>query len=165
MPRPDDADGAVEQLTDPEVMRFLGTTVPLDAIPDVIHKWLARWNENGFGPFAIERREDGRFVGRVGLLVWDTRTWQLSTLRDAAEHGQVELGWALARSAWGHGYAHEAALAARTWIRQQGFERLISLINPENVRSVRLAQRLGATPAETVTLFDDTPAVVWEHPS
>jgi RimJ/RimL family protein N-acetyltransferase len=87
------------------------------------------------------------------------------SLRDAGEHAQVELGWGLVRSAWGHGYAFEAAVAARDWIRAQGFERLISLVNPENTRSVRLAERLGATLGETVTLFDGSPAVVWEHPA
>jgi RimJ/RimL family protein N-acetyltransferase len=165
MPRLDDAEGAAESLTDPEVMRFLGgQTVPREAVPAVIQKWLVRWNENGFGHFAIERREDGRFLGRVGCIVWDTREWTHVTLREAGEHGQVELGWALARFAWGHGYAFEAAVAARAWMRERGFERLISLIHPDNVRSQRLAERLGATPGETVTLFDSGPAVAWVHP-
>ena len=164
MPRADDLDGAVEQLTDPEVMRFVGGAVLREAVPVVLQRWLLRWAENGFGPLAIERREDGRFVGRVGLLVWDTRTWTRSSLLDAAEHGRVELGWGLARSAWGNGYAFEAAVAARDWMHERSFERLISLVNPENTRSVRLAQRLGATPGETVTVPSGSPAVVWVHP-
>jgi RimJ/RimL family protein N-acetyltransferase len=147
-------------------MRFLGgKTVPRADVPSVIQKWLERWDANGMGPFAVERREDGCVVGRVGVIVWDTRTWQNSTFADAGEHAQPELGWAFGRRHWGNGYAVEAARAARDWAREtRAVGRLISLINPSNIRSQRLAERLGAVPAKTVTLFDSGPAVVWVHP-
>ena len=147
-------------------MRFLGgETVPRADVPSVIRKWLERWDANGMGPFAVERREDGRVLGRVGVIVWDTRTWQNSTFADAGEHAQPELGWAFGRRHWGNGYAVEAARATRDWAREtRGVGRLISLINAANVRSQRVAERLGAVPAETVTLFDSGPAVVWVHP-
>ena len=75
MPRLDDAPAAAELLGDPEVMRFLGgETVPPEDAPAVVQKWLDRWESNGVGPFAIELREDARWVGRTGILVWDTRT-------------------------------------------------------------------------------------------
>jgi RimJ/RimL family protein N-acetyltransferase len=54
-----------------------------------------------------------------------------------------------------------AAAAVRDWF---GHASLISLIAPDNVRSQRVAERLGATPAETVELADGGPHVVWEHP-
>jgi RimJ/RimL family protein N-acetyltransferase len=167
VPRLDDADAAFEFLADPEVMRYLGgETVPRANVPAVIEKWLGRWEANGFGPFMIERREDGAFVGRAGLIVWDTRDWRNTTLADAGEYAQPELGWALAREHWGHGYATEAARAVREWARQErGIGRLISLIHPENVRSQRVAGRLGARAAGTVTLLDSGPAVVWVHRS
>ena len=126
----------------------------------------AAWAANGLGPFAIERRADGRVIGRAGIIVWDTRDWRNSTFADAGEHAQPELGWALMRAYWGNGYATEAARAVRDWAwqeRQVG--RLISLINPDNVRSQRVAERLGARRAETVMLLDSGPAVVWVHPS
>ena len=111
------------------------------------------------------RREDGRWLGRTGVLVWDVRTWTHTTFASAGEFTQPELGWALAREHWCHGYATEAALAVRDWARNdRGFDRLISLIEPANVRSQRLAERLGATPGETIELFDNGPHVVWEHP-
>ena len=73
-PVAEDADAAVELLGDPEVMRFLGgQTVPRGDVPVVIEKWLGRWTANRMGPFMLERRDDGRFVGRCGILVWDTR--------------------------------------------------------------------------------------------
>ena len=47
---------------------------------------------------------------------------------------------------------------------ERGVGRLVSLIAPANVRSERLAERLGCTRGETVDLWDTGPAVVWEHP-
>jgi RimJ/RimL family protein N-acetyltransferase len=53
----------------------------------------------------------------------------------------------------------------REWAyADRGFERLISLIESSNVRSQRVAERLGATPGETIELFDNGPHVVWTHP-
>jgi RimJ/RimL family protein N-acetyltransferase len=161
-----DAPAAAEFLTDPDVMRFLGgATVPLEHVGEVVEKWRQRWERNGMGPFMVERREDGRVLGRVGILIWDTRSWTQSTFSDAGTAAQPELGWALARAEWGQGYATEAARAVRGWARREGgVERLISLIAPNNAASQRVAKRLGATPAETVTLFDSGDAVVWVHP-
>lgn len=165
-PRLEDAFEAAGMLGDPEVMRHLGgETVAADAVSAVVEKWIGRWDDNGCGPFSIVRRDDGRWVGRTGILVWDVRTWTHTTFASAGEHAQPELGWALAREHWGQGYAAEAAAAARAWAYAElGDRRLVSLVAPDNVRSRRVAERLGATPAETVTLFDSGRAVVWEHP-
>jgi RimJ/RimL family protein N-acetyltransferase len=166
VPRLDDAEAFAELLADPEVMRYLGgETVPLEGVPSVMQKWLDRWDANGFGPFALERRDDGRVIGRAGVIVWDTRNWRNTTLAEAGAHAQPELGWAVARSYWGNGYATEAARAVREWARlERGVRRLISLIHPENARSQRVAERLGAVPTEMVTLFASSPALVWVHP-
>ena len=165
LPRLDDAEAMSEYLNDPEAMRFIGGADPNADPADVIAKWIRRWETNGVGPFAVERREDGRVLGRAGFLVWDTRDWRVSTLAEAGEHAQIELGWVLARAHWGRGYATEAARAARDWGRsERAIGLLISLIHPDNDASGRLAERLGAKPTETVTLFDSGPAVVWVHP-
>jgi RimJ/RimL family protein N-acetyltransferase len=167
LPQREDAGAAVDLYTDPVAMEFLGGVHP-EAEADlefVVRRWLERWDVNGCGPFSIVRREDGRWLGRVGLLVWDVRTWTHTTFDDAGEHAQPELGWALAREHWGHGYATEAARAAREWaFRWFGVERLVSAIAPGNLRSQGVAERLGATPGETVSLLDAGPHVLWEHP-
>ncbi len=165
-PTPADAGDAGELLGDPEVMRFLGgATVPRQHWDAVVGRWIARWEANDLGTFVVRRRNDGRFVGRVGILVWDARTWTHATVADAGEHAQPELGWALVRAHWGNGYATEAARAVRDWVRRdRDVDRLVSLIAPDNEASQRVAQRLGAVPAETVTLADSGDAVVWEHP-
>src|SRR5581483_10879112 len=115
-PRLEDAPAAAELLGNAEVMRFLGgETVPPQDVPAVVQKWIDRWQLNGVGPFVLERREDGRFVGRAGVLVWDTRTWTHCSLAEAGDDAQPEIGWALARAHWGNGYATEAARAVRDW--------------------------------------------------
>jgi [ribosomal protein S5]-alanine N-acetyltransferase len=163
----EDAEPALALLTDPVAMEFIGGVHP-EAADDpavVVRRWLERWEGNDCGPFSLIRREDGRWVGRCGLLVWDARSWTHTTFADAAEFAQPELGWALAREYWGLGYATEAAVAVREWAyAERGIERLISLIEPANVRSERVARRLGAAPGETVELFDNGTHVVWEHP-
>ena len=165
-PRLGDTRAAEELVTDPEVMRFLGgMTVPKEHVPAVVRRWMDRWRVDGLGPFIVERREDGRFVGRAGILVWDTREWRHTSLAEAGAFAQPELGWALARACWGNGYATEAARAVRAWARsERGIGRLVSLVAPDNIASQRVAERLGARPTKTVTLFDSGDSVVWKHP-
>jgi RimJ/RimL family protein N-acetyltransferase len=163
----EDGLAALDLYGDPVAMEFLGGVHPRVAADPgfVVGAWLKRWDANGCGPFSIVRRMDGRWLGRAGILVWDARTWKHAAFADAGEHAQPELGWALAREHWGMGYATEAATAVREWAYEElGVERLISLIAPANVRSQRLAERLGCTPGETVQLWDTGPAVAWEHP-
>jgi RimJ/RimL family protein N-acetyltransferase len=166
VPRLEDAPAAAEHLTDPEVMRFVGAdgrTVPPDECVGVVQTWLDRWEANGFGQFAVVRREDDRFLGRAGLLVWDRDGWRQSTLPDALEP-EIELGWTLAREHWGHGYATEAATAIRDWAFEDlALERLISIVHPDNRASERVAEKLGAVPVESIETTHG-PARVWVHP-
>jgi RimJ/RimL family protein N-acetyltransferase len=99
------------------------------------------------------------------LLVWDSSVWRPSTLPEAGETAEIELGWTLLHDYWGHGYATEAAEAVReaAWADLE-LERLISIIHPDNARSIRVAERLGATPAETIETGGIGPVVVWVHP-
>ncbi|HEV8179462.1 MAG TPA: GNAT family N-acetyltransferase [Gaiellaceae bacterium] len=167
MPVAEDAEAVLELITDPVAMEFIGGVHPhAGSDPGfVVRRWLERWDDNGCGPFSVVRREDGRWLGRTGVLVWDVRTWTQTTFANAGGHAQPELGWALAREHWGKGYATEAALAVREWAyAERGVGPLVSLIAPANVRSQLLAQRLGARPGETVELYDGGAHVVWEHP-
>jgi len=161
MPRLDDAHDVLEFVGDPEVMRWLdGETGDLAVAVAKIEGWLAGWEQNGVGHFAVER--DGRVVGRVGFLVWDADGWNVSSYA-AATTPVTELGWAFAQKHWGHGYATEAALAARTWGYERGVESPISLIYPDNTRSMRVAAKLGATRGDTIEV-GARPVVVWRHP-
>ena len=161
-PRLEDAEDVLEFLADPDVMRWLGGEPgDLAAAVATIERWLLRWEEDDIGHFAVER--EGHVIGRVGFLVWDVATWTVSSYAGASAP-VTELGWAIARKHWGHGYAVEAAQALRTWAYDDaGVERLVSLIAPNNQRSMRVAETLAATPGETIAL-DGKPIVVWRHP-
>jgi len=129
----------VSAYADPEVMRFMGdgSTATLAEVERGIAQWLERWESWGMSLCCLERREDGRVLGRAGFLLWDPETWQVPG-------NETEIGWLLAREYWGHGYATEAALALRDWaFDERGLTRLISLIAHENLPSIGVAERIG----------------------
>ena len=153
LPRPDDDLTAF--VADDEIQRWIG---PADRTPvELLELWMRRWERDGVGPFVVEL--DGAMIGRAGFLVWDAGTWQTSSYELAGERAETELGWAILSSHWGHGYATEAALAARDWLER---DRIISLVNPENVRSQRVAEKLGAVRTDRIET-DHGPADVWVH--
>ena len=165
-PEPADADAVLEIVGDPRVVEWLGGGEVGDraTAAAVVERWIERWDGDGVGHFVVERRDDGRFVGRVGFLVWDPRVWESSTYADAGDSAETELGWAVVRSQWGNGYATEAALAARTWAYDEaGLERVMSLVAPQNVRSIRVVVKLGAQPERLIHTGHGA-AIVWVHP-
>ncbi|HKN93800.1 MAG TPA: GNAT family N-acetyltransferase [Thermoleophilaceae bacterium] len=122
---------------DPEVMRFIRAGAPLSREESLAlsERLSAHWAEHGFGLWAAETRASGEFLGFVGL---SHPLW----FPDLA--GEVEVGWRLARHAWGHGYATEGAReAVRVAFTTLELRRVVSLIHPENTRSRAVAERLG----------------------
>ena len=168
VPTPRDTEALYHLFADAEVMHGLGKE-PVAVVEDaeaMIEEGITGWKTDGLGPFVLETKAtDRRVVGQAGLMIFDTRGWTPSTWTQAGSHAQPELGWALMRADWGHGYATEAAAAIRDWAREcRHIDRLVSLITPDNVRSQRVAERLGALPIETVTPADSKrQAVVWRH--
>ncbi len=148
-PRLEDAHDLVEAYSDAETMRYIGdgATKDLAGTEDAIRRWLQRWDEWEIGFFVLERKEDARVVGRSGFLRWDPQTWEVGG-------PETEIGWTVARAHWGRGYATEAALAMRDWaFGERGLTRLISLIQPGNQRSVRVAEKLGERYERDVLVF------------
>ena len=120
-------------------MRYIGdgSTTDLAGAEQAVTRWLERWDSWGIGMFVVERVEDLRVLGRAGFLRWDPETWEIGG-------SETELGWGLARGHWGCGYATEAALALRDWAFDgHGLTRLVSLIQHDNLRSIRVAEKLG----------------------
>ncbi|CUH74816.1 GNAT family N-acetyltransferase [Tropicibacter naphthalenivorans] len=106
------------------------------------------WALKGFGYFTVLHGDS--IVGRVGL--GENPGWD-----------EPELGWHLYDGCEGHGYATEAALAARDWAyNARGLGPLISYIAPGNASSRAVAQRLGAHLERTRELMGK-PAQVWRH--
>ena len=147
IPEPADAEEFAVAMSDPEMMRYvaLGETRTFEEAREAIERFRYNWRVDGFGVFAVARRSDGRVIGRASLLAWDPLTWDHSTRGEIGERSEIEIGWVFARHAWRHGYATEAALAARDWvITAQRPARLISIINPRNEPSKRVAAKIGA---------------------
>lgn len=91
------------------------------------------WHLRGFGMWGVEELSTGRLAGRVGFHEPDG--WP-----------DFELGWTIGREFWGKGYATEAARAAlHHAFHVMGRDHVISLIDPQNIRSVSVAQKLGET--------------------
>ena len=168
-PTPQDDEDLYDLFADPEVMLGLGKE-PISAPEEtraMVEGGIGGWKTDGLGPFILETAgTHRRVIGQAGLMIFDTRGWTPSTWADAGTHAQPELGWALMRAHWGYGYATEAAAAIRHWARESpSIDVLVSLISSDNVRSQRVAERLGAIPTETVTpAHTQRKTVVWRHP-
>jgi RimJ/RimL family protein N-acetyltransferase len=167
-PTPEDAEAMHELFADPIVMHALNKepVSELDETRAMIEGGADSWRTDGLGPFILETATGRRMVGQAGLMIFDTRAWTPSTWTLAGSHAQPELGWALIPAHWGFGYATEAAAAIRDWAySSRSIDQLVSLISPRNIRSQRVAERLGATPTETVTpAHTKLKTVVWRHP-
>jgi RimJ/RimL family protein N-acetyltransferase len=111
---------------------------------------IGHWALRRYGFFLVDTKGD--FVGRAGVIYHDG--WD-----------EPELGWHLFDGFEGHGFAEEAARAARSeYHRRVSAAPLISYIDPANLRSVALAERLGAIPEREVVHFDKTISI-YRHPS
>lgn len=143
---------------DPLVTRFIGGK-PLseEEVWARVLRYVGHWAWMGFGYWAVEEKSTGRFAGEVGFADWK---------RDIVPSIQAlpELGWVLASSVHGRGYATEAVRAAIAWgnahlgatsssakhaspprpiAPQLGGARMVCIIDPDNLRSIRVAEKCG----------------------
>ena len=131
-----DRDAFAEMCRDPAVMEHLypGLMSPeeCDAAADRIQ---AHFQQRGFGFWVVEIPSVTAFAGLVGLAI---------PRFEASFTPCVEVGWRLARSCWGRGYAVEAASAAMTHgFQHLGFEEIFAWTVPANLRSLRVMEKLG----------------------
>lgn len=92
---------------------------------------VALWQLRGYGPFGVDDRVTGAYLGEVGLYHGD-------------DFPGPELGWFVVPEAEGRGYAAEAARAVLDWVRASfGWPHVTSIIDPANKRSIALGLRLG----------------------
>ncbi|WP_245655925.1 GNAT family N-acetyltransferase [Microtetraspora fusca] len=118
---------------DPEVMEYFPSTLTKEQSDALADRLEAEFDECGFGLWAVEL--SGEFIGFTGL----------SVPRFTAHFTPcVEVGWRLARSAWGHGYASEAARAALDHgFGTIGLKEIVSFTAVVNTRSRRVMERIG----------------------
>ncbi len=134
LPQADDAEPLMEIHQDPYAVKYIvfGTTPGgLTAAWRNVAMMLGHWQLRGYGQWTVVEKTSGEVIGRVGL--WHPEGWP-----------GIELGWIIRRSRWNHGFATEAARAALDWTWQRvGTDRVISLIQPDNAPSIRVAEKIG----------------------
>lgn len=140
--RDDDIDAMARINADPAFTRYLtpdGHPFTRTQSEEALARWRAHWDEHGFGLWAVEERETGRLIGRVGVQYH--RLWP----------ADPEVGWGLDPSVWGRGYATEAGAASiEHAFATLDAQRLVSVVHPENRASIAVQERLGIRPWRTV---------------
>ena len=120
---------------DPDVMRHFPGTLDRVASDGMVARIEADFDRYGYGLWAVERLDTGEFIGFTGL------QW---IPFEAHFTPALEVGWRLARSAWGHGYATEAAREAlHVAFTEAGVPEVVSMTIPGNERSQAVMHRLG----------------------
>jgi len=121
---------------DPAVREFLGPPLTFAESAASVRRFQEGFERNGYGFWAVEVRDTGAFIGFTGL----------DPLDDDLPFGGVEAGWRLARDAWGHGYATEAARAALAYgFDTAGLDEIVAITAATNARSQAVMRRLGMT--------------------
>ena len=104
-----------------------GLDLALKNTNDMIRQWQLR----GYGQWSVIEKVTGHVIGCVGF--YHPQEWP-----------GIDFGWVLHRSRWGHGFATEAAAAALEWVwAHTQIDRIISLIAPDDRRSMRIATKIG----------------------
>jgi RimJ/RimL family protein N-acetyltransferase len=129
---PEDFDGWAEMMAD-ESTRYIGGPQTRSGAWRGFVSVAGAWAMQGYSMFSVIERASGRWIGRVGP--WVPEGWP-----------GTEVGWGLTKSAFGQGYATEAATAAIDWAFDVlGWTDVIHIIDPENTPSLAVAERLGST--------------------
>lgn len=134
--KPDDVEEVLSFLGNREVMRFsLDGPYDRKQCKAFIQWCLGRYARKGYGLFAVTLKESNNLIGYCGF--YD------QTIDGCDE---VELGYRLHPNFWNQGLGTEVALAVQNYgFQELGFSRLISIIEPENLASIRVAKKNGMT--------------------
>jgi RimJ/RimL family protein N-acetyltransferase len=153
--RLDDLAACVAMWADPEVTRYIGGRSPSEQ--DVwfkILRYAGLWSLMGFGYWALEEKATGSYIGELGFADFKRDI-------DPSMRGVPELGWVLASSAHGKGYATEAVAAAVAWADATlAVSKTVCIINPANVQSIRVAVKCGYQERRR-TMYYGEPTIVF----
>ena len=151
LPEPCDAEGSIAFRTS-ERSRFVGGPDSARMAWSNFASELGHWAIRGYGSFAVTRKGEDRCLGLIGP--WFPGGWP-----------EQEIGWLIWEEAEGKGVAYEAALATRAWAYEHlCWTTAVSYIEPDNHRSIRLAERLGAVRDESAVPLDPED-LVYRHPA
>jgi RimJ/RimL family protein N-acetyltransferase len=121
---------------DPEVMEHFPSVMTIEQSDDFVDRMYTHLAKHGWGLWAVEVLATGEFIGFVGL-------WPIG-FDPFRQREQREIGWRLKRSAWGHGYASEAAATTLEYaFAHLGWPEVVSFTAVGNVRSQAVMTRIG----------------------
>jgi RimJ/RimL family protein N-acetyltransferase len=127
-----DRDTVARWNADPDYTRHLAGVQTRAQSDEQFGRWARHWDEHGFGVVAVEWRETGELIGRVGPQFH--RYWP----------HDPEVGWALDPAWWGRGIATEAGAAVVEWgFGELGYTRLVSITTEANTASRNVMAKLG----------------------
>ena len=142
----DDAGFILKLLNDPSFIRNIGdrkVRTLQDARGYITDGPVASYARNGFGLYLVELTETGTAMGICGLI-------RRNTLND------VDIGYAFLPAYWSKGYAFEAALAMKGYARDVlGLKRMVAIVDPQNLSSIRLLEKLDMKFERMVKLAED----------
>jgi ribosomal-protein-alanine N-acetyltransferase len=135
--REEDLEWFAAMNADPRVMEFFPACLSRAESDQLARRISAKLTERGWGLYAVESKAGGEFLGFTGLSVPGF---------EAAFTPCVEIGWRIARAAWGRGIATEAARAAAQFaFSNLQLPELVSFTSEANWRSRRVMEKLGMT--------------------
>ncbi len=132
-PAPEDYEAFAAYGADAVAMEFVGGLMSRSMAWRNLCTITGAWTIRGFSMFSVLEKSTGRWVGRLGP--WMPEDWP-----------GTEVGWGIVRDCWGKGYATEGSAAAIDWVFEAlGWREVIHCIDPANVNSRKVAERLGST--------------------
>lgn len=142
----DDAEFILELLNEPAFIQNIGdrkVRTTDDARTYITERFIASYEKNGFGMWAVNLKETGEPIGMCGLIK-----------RDALD--DVDIGYALLSRFWSKGYATEACLATKEYGQKViGLKRLVAIVDPANPGSIRVLEKIGLRYEKMIRLQDD----------
>ncbi|CAG9621924.1 GNAT family N-acetyltransferase [Sutcliffiella rhizosphaerae] len=136
----DDVGNLMEIFSDPVAMKYYPSTKDKSQTMEWIEWTLNNYNQYGVGLWIVEDKVTGDFLGQCGLVP-----------QEVDGEIEMEIGYLFVRSAWGNGYATEAALACKNYgFEQMKLRKIISLPDVDNVPSTKVAERIGMNIEKTV---------------
>jgi [ribosomal protein S5]-alanine N-acetyltransferase len=129
-----DVDNLMGIFSDPIAMRYYPGTKSRAEAEEWVRWTLDSYRDHGFGQWVAILKDSGEFAGQCGL-----------TVQDVEGKKEVEIGYLFLRKYWGQGLAPEAARTVRDHGFALGYRRLVSIIDPGNHASRRVAEKTGLT--------------------
>jgi ribosomal-protein-alanine N-acetyltransferase len=128
----------------PEVMKYItgGKPRTTEETAKALERMISRFEESGYGMFAVIERREKRFIGRCGL-------------QPLENSGLIELGYTFIPSAWGKGYATESSLQVlRSAFNEWDLDKIVAIAKEENKASTRVMEKIGMVYSERSTFYN-----------